>query len=117
MKREKLTTKTNQVIRILNDGKIKHPAIIELINIIQEYDESMELYISELEMGNLQLSLERNEFRNIINNYNVRIQSLGFSLFQFLTFDIGKAYKSKAENNLKNFMGNHKTKIRTCLKS
>jgi len=114
--RDKLITKTNQIIKLINESKINHPAIPEFIKLIKEYDKFMLSLIEEIERDNIQLSLERNAFDEKMLNYNIRIQSLGFSLFQFLTFDIEKAYIAKNEGKLSEFMKNHKSNIKSILK-
>jgi hypothetical protein len=112
--KKKLISKVNNIVDLINKGKINNPAINELIEAISENEKFNELMIEELERDNIELNIKLSEKDN--TELYIRIQSLGFSLFQFLTFDIKEAYKAQNEGKLKKFMTNHKNSIKCLMK-
>jgi len=111
---KKLTTKVNHIIALINKGEIKHPAIIELIEIVKQNELKNQQWIEEVEAENLYLhsKLSQNDNTEIY----IRLQSLGFSLFQFMTFDIGKAFSAQHSGKLRDFMTAHKNTIKCLMK-
>jgi hypothetical protein len=111
---KKLIAKVNHVTSLINKGEIKHPAIIELIEIVKQNELKNQQWIEEVEAENLYLhsKLSQNDNTEIY----IRLQSLGFSLFQFMTFDIGKAFSAQHSGKLRDFMNEHKKTIKCLMK-